>query len=174
MIYLKVEIERFEANGEKTGWSYVFLPQEIADQIKPNSRKGFRIRGFIDELAVNGLSATPIKDNGFIIPLNKNLRKSLRKEEGAVVELRLEFDADFKIEMPEDLEICLAQEDGLLAHFLSLVKSHQNYFITWLNTAKTEPTRTKRLIMIVDAMAKKYDFGLMIRSSRNSVKSRKS
>lgn len=166
MIYLKVEIEKFETNGEKTGWSYVFLPQEIADQIKPNSRRGFRIRGFIDDLPVNGLSATPIKDNGFIIPLNKNLRKSLRKEEGAVVELRLEFDADFKIEMPEDLEICLAQEDGLLEHFLSLVKSHQNYFITWLNTAKTEPTRTKRLIMIVDAMAKKYDFGLMIRSNQ--------
>lgn len=167
MVYLKVEIERFESNGEKTGWSYVFLPQEIADQIKANSRRGFRVRGFIDELAVNGLSVTPVKDDGFIIPLNKNIRKALRKEVGAVVELRLAFDADFKIAMPEDLEICLAQEDGLLAHFLSLVKSHQNYFITWLNTAKTEPTRTKRLIMIVDAMAKKYDFGLMIRSNRS-------
>lgn len=167
MVYLKVEIERFEVNGEKTGWSYIFIPQEIADQIKANSRIGFRVRGLIDGVTVNGMSVMPVKESGFILPLNKPLRKSLRKEAGATIELRLEFDADFKIEMPEDLEICLAQEDGLLAHFLSLVKSHQNYFITWLNTAKTEPTRTKRLIMIVDAMAKKYDFGLMIRSNRS-------
>lgn len=166
MIYLKTEIEKYESNGEKTGWSYVFIPQEIADQIKPNSRRGFRVKGFLDELAVNGLSATPVKNDGFIIPLNKNLRKALRKEEGAVIELRLEFDANFKIEMPEILEVCLAQEEGLLAYFLSLPKSHQNYFINWLNTAKTEPTLTKRLVMLVNAMVLKQDFGAMIRANR--------
>ncbi|RZL37334.1 MAG: DUF1905 domain-containing protein, partial [Pedobacter sp.] len=137
MVYLKTAIEKYESNGEKTGWSYVHIPQEIADQIKPDSRRGFRVKGFIDELAISGLSATPIKEDGFIIPLNKNLRKALRKEEGSVVEMRLAFDADFKIEMPEVLEICLAQEEGLLEYFLSLPKSHQNYFINWLNTAKT-------------------------------------
>lgn len=167
MIYLKTEIEKYESNGEKTGWSYVYLPQEIADQIKPNSRRGFRVKGFLDELAVNGLSATPIKNDGFIIPLNKNLRKALKKEEGAVVELRLAFDADFKIVMPEVLEICLAQEEGLLEYFLSLPKSHQNYFINWLNTAKTEPTLTKRLVMLVNAMALKQDFGAMIRANKS-------
>ncbi|TKC01511.1 YdeI/OmpD-associated family protein [Pedobacter cryotolerans] len=166
MIYLKTEIEKYESNGEKTGWSYVHISQEIADQIKPNSRRGFRVKGFIDELAINGLSATPIKEDGFIIPLNKNIRKALKKEEGAVIELQLEFDADFKIEMPEVLEVCLAQEEGLLEYFLSLPKSHQNYFINWLNTAKTEPTLTKRLVMLVNAMALKQDFGLMIRSNR--------
>ena len=171
MIYFKAKIEKFESNGEKTGWSYVFIPQEIADQIKANSRVGFRVHGLIDGVTVNGMSSImPVKESGFILPLNKPLRKLLRKEAGAIVELRLEFDADFKIEIPEDLEVCLAQEDGLLEHFFSLVKSHQNYFISWLNTAKTEPTRTKRLIMIVDAMAKKYDFGLMIRSNREKSK----
>jgi len=166
MVYLKAEIERYDTNGEKTGWSYVFIPQDIADQIRPNSRIGFRVRGLIDGVTVNGMSIMPIKGEGFIVPFNKSLRRLLQKEKGATVELRLEFDADFKIEMPEDLEICLEQEDGLLEHFRSLAKSHQNYFISWLNTAKTEPTRTKRLIMIVDAMDKKQDFGLMIRSNR--------
>lgn len=167
MVYLKVEIERFEINGEKTGWSYVFIPQEIADQIKPNERRGFRVRGLIDGLTVNGMSVMPVKESGFILPLNKPLRKSLRKEAGAVVELRLEFDADFKIEMPEDLEVCLVQEEGLLEHFLSMPKSHQNYFINWLNTAKTEVTRTKRIVMIVGAMYNRQDFGAMIRVNKS-------
>ncbi len=166
MVYLKVEIEKYEANGEKTGWSYVFIPEEIAKQLKVNERRSFRVKGFIDALSVNGLSLLPVKEEGFILALNQTLRKALKKEAGALVELRLEFDADFKIEMPEDLELCLAQEDGLLSTFLAQPKSHRNYFINWLNTAKTEPTRTKRLILIVNAMAKQQDFGLMIRSNR--------
>ena len=167
MIQFTAEIEKFEANGEKTGWSYVFIPQEIADQIKADNRREVRVRGFIDHIVVNGMCMMPVKGDGFILPLRKSLRKDLKKEEGYKVELSLEFDADFKIEMPDDLEICLADESELLVYFLSLPKSHQNYFINWLNTAKTEGTRTKRLVMIINAMVNQWDFGMMIRSARS-------
>ena len=70
MIYFKAKIEKFESNGEKTGWSYVFIPQEIADQIKANSRVGFRVHGLIDGVTVNGMSLMPVKESGFILPLN--------------------------------------------------------------------------------------------------------
>lgn len=166
MVNFKAEIERFESNGEKTGWSYVFIPEEIAQQIKPNDRRGMRVRGQIDNVAISGKSLIPMGGGDFILALDAKLRKQLRKETGSPVTLSLANDVDFKIEMPEDLEVCLAQEDGLLEHFLSYTKAHQNYFINWLNTAKTEATRTKRLVMIVDAMAKKQDFGLMMRSNR--------
>jgi hypothetical protein len=166
MITLNVEIERFGLNGEKTGWSYVFIPQDVAEQIKANNRREIRVKGLIDQVAVNGICLMPVKGDGFILPLKKSLRKELRKDVGNKIELRLEFDADFKIDMPDDLEICLADEQELLEHFLSIPKSHQNYFINWLNTAKTEPTRTKRLVMIVNAMYNKWDFGRMIREAK--------
>lgn len=166
MINLKAEIERFETNGEKTGWSYVFIPHAIADQIKPGERRSIRVKGTIDNVEISGIGLMPMGHGDFIMALNKDLRKQLRKEAGAKVELNLSFDADFKIEMPDDLEICLADEEVLLKQFLSMPKSHQNYFINWLNTAKTEVTRTKRLVMIVNAMSKKYDFGQMIRAAR--------
>jgi hypothetical protein len=166
MIYLAAEIEKFESNGEKTGWSYVFISHDIADQIKPGERKSIRVRGKIDEVAISGMSLIPMGDGDFIMALNKELRKQLRKEAGAKVELHLAFDAHFKIEMPDDLEVCLADERALLAQFLSMPKSHQNYFINWLNSAKTEPTRTKRLVMIVNAMGNKWDFGTMVRENR--------
>lgn len=167
MIYHKAEIEKFDAMGEKTGWSYVFIPQAIAQQIKPGEKKSFRVKGRIDQVEVGGVALLPMGEGDFIIPLKADLRKKLKKEEGATVELQLVFDADFKIEMPDDLEICLADEEHLMQQFLSMPKSHQNYFINWLNSAKTEATRTKRIIMIVDAMAKKYDYGQMIRESRD-------
>jgi len=166
VVQFNAEIERFESNGEKTGWSYVFIPEEIAQQIKPDDRRGFRVRGQIDNVTISGKSLMPMGGGDFILGLDAKLRKQLSKEAGALVMLSLEHDVNFKIEMPEDLEVCLAQEDGLLEHFLSYTKSHQNYFIVWLNTAKTEATRTKRLVMIVDAMAKKQDFGLMMRSNK--------
>lgn len=167
MIYHKAEIEKFDAMGEKTGWSYVFVPQTVAQQIKSGEKKSFRVKGKIDQVEVGGVALLPMGEGDFIIPLKAGLRKKLKKEEGATVELNLVFDADFKIEMPDDLEICLADEEHLMQQFLSMPKSHQNYFINWLNSAKTEATRTKRIIMIVDAMAKKYDYGQMIRESRD-------
>lgn len=166
MITFKAEIERFETNGEKTGWSYIFIPNTIAEQIKPGERRSIRVKGKIDEVEINGIGLMPMRHGDFIMALNKSLRKLLRKEAGAKVTLNLTFDADFKIEMPHDLEICLADEEELLRQFLAMPKSHQNYFINWLNTAKTEPTRTKRLVMIVNAMVNKYNFGEMVRKSK--------
>ena len=166
MITLNAEIEKFETNGEKTGWSYIFIPNVVAEQIKPGERRCIRVKGSIDEVKISGVGIMPIGHGDFIMALNKPLRKLLRKEAGAKVVLNLLFDADFKIEMPDDLEICLSDEEELLSRFLAMPKSHQNYFINWLNTAKTEVTRTKRLVMIVNAMFKRLDFGAMIRSSK--------
>jgi hypothetical protein len=171
MINLKAEIEKFESNGEKTGWSYVFIPHAIAEQIRPGERRSIRVKGKIDNVEIKGVGLMPMGHGDFIMALNKTLRKQLRKEAGAKVDLNLEFDADFEIEMPDDLEICLSDEQELLEHFLSMPKSHQNYFINWLNTAKTEPTRTKRLVMIVNAMFNKWDFGKMIRDNQSKVNS---
>jgi hypothetical protein len=166
VINFKAEIERFESNGEKTGWSYIFIPHALAEQIKPGERRSIRVMGKIDGVEVNGVGLMPMGHGDFIMALNKDLRKKLRKEAGAKVELNLAFDAEFKIEMPDDLQICLADEQELLDQFLSMPKSHQNYFINWLNTAKTEPTKTKRLVMIVNAMFNKWDFGKMIRETK--------
>jgi hypothetical protein len=166
MIHIKTEIERFEQMGEKTGWSYVFLPAKTANEIKADCKVSFRVKGKIDDLEVGGIATIPMGEGDFIIALKADIRKKIKKEAGALVELWLEEDKDFKIEMPEDLEICLSEEEYLLANFLKQPKSHQNYYIKWINEAKTEVTRTKRLVMTVTAMSKQQDFGAMIRESQ--------
>ncbi len=163
MIHFKAEIEKFGQMGEKTGWRYVFIPAEIANQLKSDCKVSFRLKGKIDDLAIDGLAAVPMGGGDFIIAINATLRKKIKKEAGANVALWLEEDKDFKIEIPADLEVCLAEDETLLARFLQQPKSHQNYFIKWINSAKTEPTRTKRLIMTINAMEKQQDYGAMIR-----------
>ncbi|GGE39137.1 uncharacterized protein DUF1905 [Pedobacter psychrotolerans] len=167
MIHIKAEIERFEQMGEKTGWSYVFIPAAIANEIKPDCKVSFRVKGKLDDLEIAGIATVPMGEGDFIIAINAILRKKIRKEAGAKVELWLEEDKDFKVEMPADLEVCLAEDERLLTRFLQQPKSHQNYFIKWINEAKTEKTRTKRLVMTIDAMEKLQDFGGMIRAGKS-------
>jgi uncharacterized protein YcgL (UPF0745 family) len=168
MITFEAEIERFSKMGEKTGWRYISIPMKVANQIKPDYRKSFRVKGFLDSVPIAGLSFIPMGEGEFILALNANLRKQLKKEEGAKIHLQLEEDKAFKIEMPEDLEFCLTEERHCLENFLNLPKSHQNYYINWLNTAKTEPTRVKRLTQIVVAMDKKQNFSEMMRSNKSN------
>ena len=163
MITFQSEIERYEKMGEKTGWTFVHIPAEIALQIKPNNKKSFRVKGKLDNIEIEGHAFTPVGEGNFIMPLNSALRNKLKKQEGDTLYLQLEEHKDFKIEIPSDLELCLSDEPHLLTNFLKQPKSHQNYFINWLNSAKTEPTRTKRLVKIITAMDKKQDFSQMMR-----------
>jgi len=166
MVTFKAEIEKFEQMGEKTGWTYVFIPQALANEIKPACRKSFRIKGKLDNLVINGLALVPMGEGDFILALNATVRKQLKKEQGAVLTLELEEDLDFKIEMPLEMEMCLAEEPHLMQNFLGIPKSHQNYFINWYNSAKTEITRIKRLTMIVNAMDQRLNFGEMLRANK--------
>ncbi|KQS32287.1 YdeI/OmpD-associated family protein [Pedobacter sp. Leaf194] len=166
MVNFKAEIEKFQSMGEKTGWSYIFIPAALANKIKADCKKSFRVKGKIDSVEINGIATIPMGAGDFIIALKGALRKKLGKEEGAAVTLFLEEDKDFKVEMPEDLELCLSEEGFLMEQFLAQPKSHQNYFIRWINDAKTEATRTRRLAQTVSAMYKKQDFGAMIRAGK--------
>ena len=166
MITFKAEIERFAEMGEKTGWSYVFIPSAIANEIKPDCKKSFRVKGRIDDVEIGGVATVPMGEGDFIIALKATLRKQLRKEKGAIVELELEEDKDFKIEIPEDLELCLSDEPHLMEGFMKLPMSHRNWYINWLNSAKTEPTRTKRLVKIVSAMDRGMTFSEMMREGK--------
>jgi len=165
MVVFESEIERFERMGEKTGWTFVFVPAAIANQIKPDTKKSYRIRGKLDQVEIEGLALTPMGEGNFIIALKGSLRKALHKKEGDKLRLELEEHKDFKIEMPADLELCLMEEKHCLENFLKMPPSHQGYYINWLNTAKTEPTRIKRLTKIVMAMDQQMDFAQMLRSN---------
>lgn len=167
MVTFKAEIERFAEMGEKSGWTYVFIPQAIANEIKADCRKSFRVKGRLDHVEIIGISLVPMGEGNFIMALNGSLRKQLKKDLGAVLALQLEEDTTFKIEMPEDLELCLADEPHLLKNFLKQPKSHQNWYINWLNTAKTETTRTKRIVRIISAMDKNWDFVTMMREGKS-------
>jgi uncharacterized protein YdeI (YjbR/CyaY-like superfamily) len=65
---------------------------------------------------------------------------------------------------------CLQDEPEALARFKSIAKSHQNYFTNWINSAKTEPTKAKRIAASVNALAAGLGFVEAYRSlKRNKI-----
>ena len=160
-----VIVEKFKQKGEKTSWTHIIISEEDAQKIKPKNKKSFRVKGFINDVEVAGIALMPMGGGEFVFPLNAEIRKKTKVQEGDEVLLRLEEDVHFKIEMPEDLQEILEMEN-VLENFMSLSTSHRNYFIKYIDSAKTTATRVKRLEMTLNAMIKGWDYGQMIRNSK--------
>jgi hypothetical protein len=166
MVNFTAIILKFGQQGEKTGWSYVEVPADLAQELKPGNKKSFRVKGKLDQYAFEGVALMPMGEGNFILVLNADMRKGVRKHEGAMLQVSLEVDTDFKLVVPDDLYECLSEESEALDYFDSLLESHRRYFINWINSAKTEPTRAKRIVMTCNAMFRKMDYGQMIRAAK--------
>ena len=166
MIELNTLILQFGEQGEKTGWSYIEIPADLAQQLKPGNKKSFRVRGMLDSLPVSGMALMPMGDGNFIMALKADIRKALHKNKGAMLHIKLEEDIDFNIEMPDDLQECFDFEPEALEFYNTLPKSHRDYFIKWINEAKTSETRAKRIVNTVNAMLRKWRFNVMLREMK--------
>src|ERR1700733_3333465 len=101
MVQFNTLILQFADQGEKTGWSYIDIPADIAQQIKPGNKKSFRVKGMLDGLSVSGMALMPMGEGNFIMALKAEVRKKIRKEAGAMLNLVLEEDVDYKVEIPD-------------------------------------------------------------------------
>jgi len=166
MVEFTTMILQFAEQGEKTGWSYIEIPADIAQQLKPGNKKSFRVRGMLDALPVRGMALMPMGEGNFIMALKAEVRKGIHKNAGAMLQVRLEEDTDYKVEMPADLQECFDFEPDALEFFNTLAKSHRDYFIKWIDSAKTRETREKRVVNTINAMLRKWSYNVMLREMR--------
>ena len=171
MVTFTATIQKFGKQGEKTGWTYVEVPSKIAEELSPNNKRSFKIKGKIDKHSIMAVSLLPMGDGNFILPLNAPMRKAIGKREGARIELKLQIDKAV-YELNEEFMLCLADEPAALQFFQSFTRSTQNYYSKWIESAKTETTRTARIAMAVNALLRKMDYGSMLREARDKKKSR--
>lgn len=163
MIQFTALLKKFGEQGEKTGWTYFEVPAKIAEQLKPRNKKSFRVKGSLDDYRIEAVALIPMGGGNFIMAVNAMMRKAIRKQKGATVLVKLEADEN-PVEISPSLIECLKDEPAALAYFHQLPGSHQKYYSRWIESAKTEQTKTKRLTQAIDALAKNFHYGQMIRS----------
>ena len=131
----------------------------------PGNRKGFRVKGKLDSFAIKGASLLPMGRGNFILTLNADIRRGIRKKKGAQLNVKLQVDTD-EYQINADFMACLEDDPDAKKHFDSLSRSHRNYFSKWIESAKTDPTKTKRIAMAVNALSKKWGFPEMMRNRK--------
>ena len=160
-------LRKFDQKGEKTGWTYIDIPLDVTEAIKPGQKTSFRVKGTLDNVPINLVALMPMGksgdvEGGFIMPINATMRRGIRKEAGATVRVNLELD-DSPMPISADLLACLDDDPTAQAHFQTLTRGHQAYFSNWIDEAKTTETRTKRLTQAVMGLGMGMDFSQMIR-----------
>jgi hypothetical protein len=166
MITFITTIQKFANKGEKTGWTYIEIPANIALALKPNNKQSFRVKGKLDDFTIKGIALLPMGDGNFIMALNATLQKDIKKRKGAELTVQIEIDNEPLKQNFELLE-CLSDEPNALSFFNQLPKGHQNYFTKWIESAKTEQTITKRIAMAITAFSRKQGFSEMMKANKN-------
>ena len=109
----------------------------------------------------------PMGDGNFILSVNAEMRKAIKRNHGAMVEVELSVDtSEFKID--SDLMECLNEDQEALAYFNKLPPSHRNYYSKWIESAKTEDTKAKRIALTLNALSKQMNYGEMLRENKKS------
>lgn len=165
MVRFETALRKFDKQGEKTGWTYIEIPSDIAAKIKPGEKKSYRVKGKLDNHLLTGIAMLPMGAGAFIIPVNGDMRKAIGKRHGAMVKVQLEEDKK-PFQFNKDFMNCLSDEPGASQFFKTLPGSHQRYFSKWIDSAKTEPTRVKRIALAVSSLSKKLGYAEMIRSQK--------
>jgi len=163
MVTYTTTIRKFDEQGEKTGWTYIEVPPDIAETINPGCRKSYRVKGKLDKHPISGVSLLPMGNGGFIIPLKADLRKSIHKNHGAMLQVSLELDAT-EYQINAAFKACLEEVPEALEHFSAMPRSHQNYYSKWIESAKTQATQEKRIVTAVSSLANGQNYAEMIRA----------
>ena len=163
MIEFITTIQKFEKQGEKTGWTYIEIPEAIATQLLPNNKKSFRVMGKLDDFEISAVALLPMGSGNFILALNSAMRKGIKKRINDTITIQLTVDKK-GYELNNEFIECLQDEPLAYTFFNTLAKGHQNYFSKWIESAKTETTKSKRIAMAINALAKQWDYGTMIRT----------
>lgn len=165
LIQFSTIIQKFGQQGEKTGWTYIEIPAELAQQLKPDCRKSFRVKGKLNAHHFAQIGLWPMGEGNFILPLNAAMRKATGKRVGDILQVEMQEDPS-EIEMPEDFATCLEADEAAKQFFESQPRSHRNYWIKWIDGVKGAAARESRLMRAVIALSKGQRFAEMFREEK--------
>lgn len=124
----------------------VLLPAKVSAAFGPG-------RAFVAG-TVNGAplrtSLSPRKGGGHYVFLNKRVRELAELKPGARVTVTLQRDSSPREDpLPDDVTLAL-REAGALDAFLRVARSTRNALVQWVEDARAETTRDKRIARIVE------------------------
>lgn len=135
---------QFEAEilANKSGGAYVIVPFDVE---KEYGKKRVKIKAWFEDVLYRGLlvrMGTP----HHILLVRKDIRAKIGKEPGDTVTIKLLEDTEPRIvEVPADFQQLLEENETVNAFFKKLSYTHQKEYVQWIEGAKKEETRERRM-----------------------------
>ena len=134
-------------------YTVVYLPPELHDELPLKEHPRLRIDAEIAEVPIDG-ALQPVRGRWYLMvprPLMKQCGFSL----GDRIEVRFRVGDQDAVDVPAELEQALHAKGNrkALAAWKKLTPGAQRGFAHHIKSAKTEPTRNKRLVIIIEAIA---------------------
>lgn len=107
-----------------------------------------KVKGRIDDYEFSGVNLLPVGNGHQFMRIKTEIKKKIGKDAPATVHVTL-YEDNAPISIPEELLLCMKEEDGVLAKFEKYTDSQKKAFIDWINSAKTEQTRIDRIAKII-------------------------
>jgi hypothetical protein len=155
-------LTRYNEKGEKSGWTFILIPEQVAKKLQPGRRTSFRVKGKLDTYVLKQVALLPVGEGRFILPVNAPMRRAIHKKEGDTVKVSLQTD-DTEFVMSADFITCLEDDPKAKATFLKQPGSHQRYFSKWIESAKTAETKARRIAQCLEGLAMGMNYGEIMR-----------
>ncbi len=108
-------------------------------------KKRVKIKATIDGAPYRGLMVR-MRSPDHIIGVVKDIRQKIGKEVGDEVEVTVEEDIEPRVvTVPDDFQQILDDEPQAAKFYASLSYTHQKEYVQWIEEAKREETRKRRL-----------------------------
>ncbi|MBS0659574.1 MAG: DUF1905 domain-containing protein [Verrucomicrobia bacterium] len=142
----KLQLQIQSAGG---GGAFVEVPAEVVEQLG-DGRKRLKVQAKFDGVPYRGLLA-PYGGRVMLLIL-KSIREQLHKDVGDVVEVELVLDEEPRVvEVPGVLAKALGKA-GLREAFDELSYTNRKEYVAWINGAKTDATRERRLLLAIEKL----------------------
>ncbi len=139
-----IKLQKFPGKG---GWTYAEIPD--VSQHRKTRFRWLKVSGTIDSYQITNINLAPMGGGRMFLPVNADIRKVIRKEEGDSVHIILY--ADIEPDTAEnDFQLCLDYEPKANKFFNSLTQYEQKGLIDWINASKTTDIKIERIAKTLD------------------------
>ena len=136
--------QKFKTTMQKMGaWTVAITPIDVRAVFGKGG--SVRVKGTIDGYPFGDTSLMPMRTGEHCLAIRSDVRKAIRKEAGATIEIVLEEDfAELKI--PAELKEAFKASPEAKKLFEAYSPSHRRNYIRYIDESKKKETREKRAV----------------------------
>lgn len=144
-------MKEFEAEiiGHDSGGAYIVIPFDVEQEF---GKKRPKVKVTFDGVLYRGTLVrygTPFH----ILIIRKDIRAKVGKEAGDMISVTIEQDLEKRtVTVPEDLQKAMIEHPEVVSFFNNLAYTYQKEYVKWIEGAKREATRLRRIDKAIEMM----------------------